>query len=370
MTQQTGLTLTQAELVQRLHAQGCDDVNVRRIADWRKNDVLPPFDITGGGRGRGTGGRDPNVWTEGDAVLNQALWVYRLLRDHSSFVDLYLPLWLLGFPIPMNRIRQGLAKPLETTSNDITCVIDGENSLEDAIDDAAYEFSEGVRRANWNLLDMPQEVIAAILNILLNSAYNLKDEPFEHAVESVGEWERSFQRKCLEFLDDSKAVARAEQLPGESGIFRNAEFVNHFLSVPRLRQVVAESTDADLIAVGRDIAVAREIMLEVKRLLAIVLRYAPPEMKLNPNDLAETILSAGSVSLWVDLSLRHSGYGAFIEELLTLVLNSLRNQSTEDVEKEIAMYDLEIRSAFNLIMELGTWLASNPGFEPSMQLAS
>jgi hypothetical protein len=28
------------------------------------------------------------------------LWVYRLLETHSAFVDLYLPLWLLGFPPP------------------------------------------------------------------------------------------------------------------------------------------------------------------------------------------------------------------------------------------------------------------------------
>jgi hypothetical protein len=148
-----------------------------------------------------------------------------------------------------------LSKPLETTSNDAALEIDGRNAIEDLIDDAAYEFSEGLKRANWNVLAMPPEVFSAILNVPLNSTYNLEDELFEHAVESVGEWERDFQQKCFEFLDDSKLVARAEQLPNESGIFRHAGFVNHFLSVPHLRQVVTACTDGDLAAVDNDIAV-------------------------------------------------------------------------------------------------------------------
>ena len=361
--------LTQAELVQTLHEHGCDDVNVRRIADWRRGNMLPPFDVLGSGCGRGTGGRKPNGWIDHNSVLNQALWVYRLLKTHSSFVDLYVPLWLLGFPIPLNRIREGLAKPLETTATDVACRIDGRNSIEDVIDDAAYEFSEGVKRANWNVLDMPEEVIAAILNILFNSTYNLIDEPFEHAVDSVGEWERKFQQKCLEFLEDSKSVARAEQLPNESGVFRHAQFVNDFLSIPHLRQVVSECADEDLIAIGKDIAIAREIMSEFNRLLAIVLRYVPPEMQPTHEELVKMILSVGKITLYIDLSLRWSGHGKLIDELLAAVLTAIRNQSTEQVEQEIAPYETEIHSVFNMIKELGAWMVSDSETEIAVHQA-
>jgi hypothetical protein len=351
-------TLTQIQLVQKLHDLGCDDVTVRRLAIWREHDVLPPFSMIGGGRGRGEGGRQPSGWTEGDAVLNQALWIYRLLKTHPGFVDLYLPLWLLGFRIPLSRIREGLAKPLETISDDSAFEIEGRNAIEDFIDDAAYEFNEGVKRANWNLLDMPPEAIAAVMNILLNNTYDLEDEPFEHAMERVSEWERNFQQKCLEFLDDSKSVSRVEQLPSESGIFRHARFVNDFLSVPHLRQVVTECTDEDLMALGNDIAKAREIIGEIKRLLPVVLRYVPPEIQPKEPELIETIISVGKVSLWIDLSLRRSGHGNFIDHLLVLMLEGIRTQSIEDIEKEIAPYGSEISATLTMMMQLGEWLAS------------
>jgi hypothetical protein len=111
----------------------------------------------GRGFGRAHGGRQRNGWTDGDSIFNQALWVYRLLKSHSAYVDLYVPLWLLGFPIPLSRIREGLVKPLDTITDDAT--FDGRDAIEDYIDDAAYEFSEGVRRANWNILDMPSSYV-------------------------------------------------------------------------------------------------------------------------------------------------------------------------------------------------------------------
>ncbi len=368
MTLTESKALTQAQLVEKFHAHGCADVTPRRVADWRRNDVLPPFDVIGRGRGGREHGRHSSVWADGDAVLNQALWVYQLLKTHQSFLDLYLPLWLLGFSIPLNRIRDALLKPLEMVSSEVAFEIDGKNAIEDRIDDAAFEFMQGVQRANWNVLDIPPEVLAAMMNILLNSAYNMEDEPFENAVDSLGEWERNLQQRCFEFLDDAKAVSRAEQLPNESGIFRHAGFVNNFLSVPHLRQVVTECTDEDLLAVDKDVSWLREIVFEIQRLLPVVLRHVPTEMQPKRDEMLATVLSVGQLSLLVDLSLRSRGYGELIDHVLMYLLNSIQTQTPEDVEKWIAPFEVELQSAFSVMMQLVDWLANGSGGQPSVQI--
>ena len=233
---------------------------------------------------------------------------------------------------------------------------------------AAFEFMQGVQRANWNVLDIPPEVLAAMMNILLNSAYNMEDEPFENAVDSLGEWERNFQQRCFEFLDDAKAVSRAEQLPNESGIFRHAGFVNNFLSVPHLRQVVTECTDEDLLAVDKDVSWLREIVFEIQRLLPVVLRHVPAEMQPKRDEMLATVLSVGQLSLLIDLSLRSRGYGELIDYVLMYLLNSIQTQTPEDVEKWIAPFKVELQSAFSMMMQLVDWLADSSAGEPSFRM--
>lgn len=360
--------LTQAQLVEELHDYGFTDVTSRRIAIWRTYDLLPPFDLSGRGRGRSQG-RDRKAWINGKDVLKQALRVYQLLRTHKTFVDLYLPLWISGFPIPLTRIREALMKPLVTASDDATYEIDGRNAIEDYIDDAAYEFSHGMKRANWNVLDMPPETLAAILNILLNSTYNMKDQPFEDGVEAIGEWERNFQTKCFELLDDAKLVSNAEQIPNESGIFKHAEFVHEFLSIPRLRQVVSECTDTDLLTVSDDLRVSREIILEIRRLLPIVMPYVPEELQPKEDELVDTLLSVGKVSIWIDLSLRRSGYGDLINYFLAFLLDGIRKQSIEELEKAMTQYGPDITAMLTFMKELGAWLAGEVGNQESVQPA-
>jgi hypothetical protein len=348
--------LTQTALVRRMQELGCASVTARRIAGWRKNDLLPAFDFSGRGRGKGQG-RGSNGWLDGERVLSQALRVHQLLQTHKAVVDLYVPLWILGYPIPLTRIRAGLSKPLDTTTKDLACEINEGISVEDYIDDVTYEFSEGVKRANWNVLDMPQETLAAVLNILLNSAYDMKDQPFEDGVQSLGAWERIFQQKCLDLLDDARLVSNAEQVPSESGIFRHAEFVHEYLSVPHLRQVINECTDEDLLAVGNDLRVGREIIGEIERLLPIVLPYIPEEMQPSGDEPLETLVSVSKILTWIDLSLRRSGHGNLIGLVLSSMLEAIRRQSGEELQKTMTEYGSEITEMLTFIKHFGNWLS-------------
>lgn len=45
--------LTQDGLIAELQNQDYSEITKRRIVDWRENDLLPPFDLIGGGHGKG-----------------------------------------------------------------------------------------------------------------------------------------------------------------------------------------------------------------------------------------------------------------------------------------------------------------------------
>ncbi len=354
----TKKTMNQKELVQRLQDLGCLDVTLRRIAGWRANDLLPVFDVNGRGKGRGPG-RESNVWLDGESVVNQAFQIYQLLKTHKAFVDLYLPLWILGYPLPFSRIRQALTKPLETTINDVTCEVNDTTSVEDYIDDVAYEFSQGMVRANWGVLDMPQETLAAILNILLNSAYDMKDQPFEDGSEFLRDWERNFQLKCFDLLDDAHLVSEAKQIPNESGIFKHAAFVHEYLSVSHLRQVVLECTDDDLLVVADDLRICREIVTEIRRLLPAVLPYVPEEMQPPKDEVLATILSVGKLLSWIDLALRRSGYGDFISFILNSILEGIKSQSIEELEDTMTEHGTDIAEMLTFMKEFTNWVCEN-----------
>jgi hypothetical protein len=62
MAQHDSKTLTQDEAVAELHKRGYTDVNKRRLASWRANDLLQP--LSGPGGGVSAAGRATRGWME------------------------------------------------------------------------------------------------------------------------------------------------------------------------------------------------------------------------------------------------------------------------------------------------------------------
>lgn len=46
-------------------------------------------------------------------MREQAVSIIELLKTYDRLEDLYLPLWQLGYPIPLHRVRVALGQPLE-----------------------------------------------------------------------------------------------------------------------------------------------------------------------------------------------------------------------------------------------------------------
>lgn len=192
---------------------------------------------------------------------------------------------MLNYEVPPEQVRESLRRPLE----ELTFFVEQElkrnkkhaleaNSLEEIIDDTVVDITEQLKNeleenqgASW-MFQLPEETTTAFLNILINRVestdifssrgYNLADTPFAAGKKALLEWEKTAQEKCAELFGED--VAR-NLPPGSSDnvmwtVFRNPQFINSYLSLPRLKELLDECTDEDLVTVRRDVLAGRELV--------------------------------------------------------------------------------------------------------------
>lgn len=99
--------ITTAHLVEEMSRRG-RPVTARRLVDWRRRELLPPLVVRGAGRGRGVRYAWPSA-----RVLDQAEAVDELISGLRRVSRIYLPLWLLGFDVPVRRVRAGVVRALD-----------------------------------------------------------------------------------------------------------------------------------------------------------------------------------------------------------------------------------------------------------------
>jgi len=150
--------LTEDELVGKLLELGYTDVTKRRVATWRAKEIIPSFDVIGGGRGQSLG-RESSGWSNGDIIVEQAAEAYGLLKTYRTLDDLYFPLWVLGYPVPLGHIREALSRPLEPTLEFIQAEGGTRGELEDEIGDQAFKFVQIVDRSQLLPCSVPQDAI-------------------------------------------------------------------------------------------------------------------------------------------------------------------------------------------------------------------
>jgi hypothetical protein len=333
MEQRESKILTQEDLVNDLHSQGRVNVSVREVAKWRKLGLLPEFDVIGQGRGRGPG-RAPSGWTRSEWVIDQAAWIHDLRETYRKDDQLYLPLWMLGYPIPFKYVRKAVAGPLKKLLQSLDKAVkaaqkkidDTAISLQDVIeDDTDHLFNR--KKKDVELFDMPQAVLEAFFQLIFNSDYNLNDVPFEDAIEALKEWEIS-RRK-----GDTDLPA------GGANIFEYAPFFKEFCSLAKLKEALGAATEKDFIAVQRDLWRVREIMKSFNRALSLLLTDAPPEVKERMEegfeDMLPAFLAFGRLFILADLSLRHSGYGERVDNALSEALTWIRREFNADLERTL-----------------------------------
>ena len=264
--------------------------------------------------------------------------MYDLFDIYEYYDDLYSALWLLGYDIPPERVRESLRRPLEDFVSSIEDLRDGRPglSLEDVIDDAADAAAQDLTReaaehqaALW-MIQLPEETAAALLNILVNRVestdifasrgYNVTDTPFAEGKEAFLEWEKTAQEKCAGLFGEDVA---SKLTPGSSDnalwmVFRNPQFINSYLSIPHLKAVLNECTDEDLATVRRDMQAGRELVRRLSRLLTLIVPHMPDEAVPAPSDDLQTVFSLGKLCVLADLSFRRGGHGELIAHLVSM----------------------------------------------------
>jgi hypothetical protein len=332
-------TITQDELVQDLHLLGYEDVSITRVAKWRKLELLPPFTSVGEGQGRGAG-RNKGYWSNPAEVLKQAESLIELLKSYRRLEDLYLPLWQLGYSIPLDRVRVALREPLAGAANELDIQIDGRSAIEDTIDDAVAD----IMRGKLPLVKAPDDVDAALsaaVNVVTNADYKF-DEEYEYGVSKLKEWEQSIAEQCQKLLGGAIAV-NPEFVGDDNNIFPNAPFINQHLSLPHLTAAVKTCTDEDLMRVHHDLEIGREILKVLKQLYELVMPYLPGTWRTLPNEMT-VFFSFGRLFIWAALALRHQGYGPLLDGILPEILDAIRKDS-EKAAKEIIAAGPEIENA-------------------------
>ena len=301
---------TQSHVIAVLTRAGYPGLTERWLVFLRAKCLLPPLR-----RGHGQGKAAYYYWSEPDIVRRLAI-LYDLLPLHAHIKNAYLPLWLLGFNVPLDIIRARLLRWTEGDIFKMTKGIDDGDEIEWILgkwldDDVAK--SQRSRRASQPVsYEFVEEVMQPALNILANRRYKINKTIVKKLLKQVIEHAQK----------DSTAAETANvwRQPNIVGLMQNAgTFVQQYLSVHALHDAIATATEEELRRAQRDFGA----IVGVLRLL--------PLGDLNDTEWWQTnryhILAwLGRFVVAGSLALRHSGHGIYVDQATAWL-----NDTTEKV---------------------------------------
>jgi hypothetical protein len=359
-------TLTQKELVSILKNNGCPDVTERRITDWRENFLLPKFDVIGQGLGK-CKGKSPSLWKNRRMVVIQALWIYELRKYFKKFDDIYLPLWTLGFPIPLKIVRKKLTEPLEVFIEGIKA-----ESIERVSDEKLFEreagfiedyISDMVAKACskdkfTETFFMPQNVNEAMMNIFVNPKYNLIDfeVEFEDALFAVQEHKKKLEETFQTIFDaENKPAELQKTVDNESTIelvLNNAEFIQQTFSSHQFLKAVKSASDEELRQVQIDMAILCRITRGINQGIQILMKDILKDIEEDQTKrFMQILFSSSKFIIWSDLSLRKNGYGELINQTRFTTLKKFEEEfNNEETKKKLAEESPKFAKAFEKMM--------------------
>lgn len=319
--------LTEAALVAELQACGYADINERKVANWRRGDLLPELDRKGQGLGRGAG-RQPGVWMDGESVVERAAWVANLLRVYGQGEGAYLRLWMLGYLVPLKRVKKALKHPFDVIRKSIRKEMTEKEDLgfEGFIDESVDEACRNARKGGIKGFQVSPVLMGVFSNLFFNREYNLEDEhePFGRTVKAFRlRQARRINRQPTP--NDDNAVA----------LFEHALFIKEHLSFDQITGALQDCTDDDLRVVARDLEIMREIVFHLGRMVKALFFAVPAEFTDGFADKWHALFTVGTMCVLADLSLRRRGHGNWIDRVLPDVLNRVRAECTESREAEL-----------------------------------
>lgn len=265
------MSLTEEELFTYLNRAG-KAVTRRRVMSWREKGLLPDFDVRGRGRGRGQG-RASSYWDDAEKIISQASTIFELLQWRDRVEDAYLPLWLLGYQIPVEIARRKLREEIVNL-----------RELLAKEEEVRYEDRE--------------DVLYALACALFDK----------------WQTERDSEVPALESIDLIVQIVGNPHYAPDDPISTNLEFVREYLSLTALDEALADVTSEELSQLQRDVGV----ISNVARLVFSVL----PRFPADSSHKYGLLTFAGRLIVMFDLAFRRAGYGADIDYYLSIAAGS------------------------------------------------
>jgi|ERR1041384_733401 hypothetical protein len=277
-------------------------VNKRVLTDWRAKSYLPPLRVKGLGRGMGT----TYFWSDAK-VIERALLVDEALNSRYRGPKVLMILWLFGYDISLTSIRDHLLTGLSKVAR----LTRGTSEDREAIEEHIYDLTEKYYQlaSKYPQLELPQDkpatVMEMILNIFANPAYDLSDTPFQEGITDSIQSER-----------DGRSVPTSTSILPEAERIRNValkwRFVHEHFSLSHMQDALAKATDEKLRQVQKDVTTLFEFLGQ---------QFAG---KLELEELrdwrVQAAYSVGMLLTVIDLTLRHQGFGHFIDSGLSRLM--------------------------------------------------
>ncbi len=350
--------LTQKALVRRLQRLGYRDVTERRITDWKSKGLLPAFDCHGAGLGKGKG-KAESTWTNGRGIVVRAVWIHRLLAIYRNSESLHLPLWMLGYKVPMELVRAALLEPLEGIAEMFQTEAVGklevvepyerkEGIIEDYIGDLSHDWTRKEKFAE--LFGIPQEVIETTMNILFNPDYDLADLGFEDGNRQLAVWKNHVNNEIMPVLsngfDGRQDTPEHIRPEGIELLFSQPGFFQDRLSIEALRKAVTDASESDFQDIQEDLQVVRILVEPMGEMIVTLMRHAKIQRLPTLEDVLPDVFRIANLLVLVDLSMRRHGLGAQLDHARAEVTKKFQEDFSQVTEEALAETGPELADAF------------------------
>lgn len=284
--------MTPAEVIAELERRGYATTS-RRLIDWRQKGLLPPLVKHGRGQGRGW----VYVW-EDPLVVEQAIAVQELLWLHGHTEWLYLPLWCLGFTVPLNQVRPQLLTMVEAYLEHLTGGMTEPEDVSDRLSQLAIADLTRSARTRSGRPTLSPEAVEYGLNLLAGgTAYVPDREALAGIARSAGALTGNGQRRGA---PKGRRLSAAE-------LRHIRRWTKRHASLPLLHDAEANATEQEFAQVHAD----WRALAQLKRAIGdVVDNEAWEEFNLFA---LRVIVATGPWLTLLDLSMRRSGLAVTLD---------------------------------------------------------
>lgn len=305
------MATTEQHLIRTLDRLGYK-VTKRRLTDWRERGIMPPLCSAGQGRGKGR----CYFWSEPD-VLKHAITVCELLAYYRRVDDIYLPLWLLGFGVPLEVVRRKIMEWYGGLMQSLAGLT--EEEAEDVCDKMAMSDLQWSDLpdlgGNQHHIIIAGSTLVATMMRSLSPCHMPTVSDLEELTSSLDQSARALelyeQRSSLQTIfSQDPEMLRAW-----------VKFIEENCQPQQVQQMLLEVDDAILMRCQSDLRMLLNLFSAIARLNGLGVALHDLRIKLVPLTVC---------LLFGDLLARHSGFGGAIDEFVRSA-SDLMQRGLEDL---------------------------------------